>query len=54
MTWRCKECHGWDYRGAPGAYSIGSDFTGIMDVRDMVDQPPEMFAKIIRANNAKG
>ena len=28
-TWRCKECHGWDYRGSKGAYAKGSHFTGI-------------------------
>ena len=22
-TWRCKECHGWDYRGRDGAYQSG-------------------------------
>ncbi len=27
-TWRCKECHGWDYLGADGAYGSGSHFTG--------------------------
>jgi thiosulfate dehydrogenase len=27
-TWRCKECHGWDYLGQDGAYSSGSHFTG--------------------------
>ncbi len=27
-TWRCKECHGWDYSGADGAYATGSHFTG--------------------------
>ena len=27
-TWRCKECHGWDYRGAAGAYSKGSHYSG--------------------------
>jgi len=27
-TWRCKECHGWDYKGAEGAYSSGSHYTG--------------------------
>ncbi len=27
-TWRCKECHGWDYQGKDGAYSKGSHFTG--------------------------
>ena len=28
-TWRCKECHGWDYNGKDGRYSSGSHFTGI-------------------------
>lgn len=28
-TWRCKECHGWDYLGRDGAYSGGGHFTGI-------------------------
>ena len=31
-TWRCKECHGWDYRGREGAYSKGSHFTGIRGI----------------------
>jgi len=31
-TWRCKECHGWDYQGVNGAYGSGSHFTGIMGV----------------------
>ena len=22
-NWRCKECHGWDYRGVDGAYQSG-------------------------------
>jgi thiosulfate dehydrogenase len=33
-TWRCKECHGWDYRGAEGAYGSGSHFTGFAGVLD--------------------
>jgi len=29
-TWRCKECHGWDYKGNEGAYESGSShYTGI-------------------------
>jgi thiosulfate dehydrogenase len=31
-TWRCKECHGWDYKGKDGAYSKGSHFTGFPGV----------------------
>ena len=37
-TWRCKECHGWDYKGADGAYSSGSHFTGFTGVFDSKDQ----------------
>ena len=31
-TWRCKECHGWDYRGVEGAYARGSHKTGFPGV----------------------
>ncbi|MBN1303305.1 MAG: cytochrome c [Anaerolineales bacterium] len=27
-TWRCVECHGWDYKGFQGAYGAGSHYTG--------------------------
>ena len=33
-TWRCKECHGWDYLGEDGAYASGSHFTGFPGVYD--------------------
>ena len=33
-SWRCKECHGWDYKGVDGAYSKGSHKTGIKGIRD--------------------
>jgi thiosulfate dehydrogenase len=31
-TWRCKECHGWDYKGKDGAYGKGSHATGFPGV----------------------
>jgi thiosulfate dehydrogenase len=31
-TWRCSECHGWDYRGSEGVYSAGSHYTGFPNV----------------------
>ena len=31
-TWRCKECHGWDYQGVDGAYGSGSHLTGFPGV----------------------
>jgi thiosulfate dehydrogenase len=33
-TWRCKECHGWDYKGKDGAYGSGSHFTGFPGLMD--------------------
>ena len=34
-TWRCKECHGWDYIGKDGRYSSGSHYTGIKGIWDL-------------------
>ncbi|MBI4631882.1 MAG: hypothetical protein HY740_09265, partial [Chloroflexi bacterium] len=31
-TWRCKECHGWDYKGKDGAYGSGSHKTGFIGI----------------------
>ena len=31
-TWRCKECHGWDYKGVNGAYAKGSHYSGIKGI----------------------
>lgn len=31
-TWRCVECHGWDYKGKDGAYGSGSHYTGFPGV----------------------
>jgi len=33
-TFRCKECHGWDYRGKDGAYGNGSHATGFLGIED--------------------
>ncbi len=42
-TWRCKECHGWDYRGALGAYgdresSHYTGFLGLLWAGDLLTQ----------------
>jgi hypothetical protein len=42
-TWRCKECHGWDYKGVDGAYGTGSHFTGIGGVFGSTLTAEEMF-----------
>jgi thiosulfate dehydrogenase len=47
-TWRCKECHGWDYRGKDGAYAKGSHFTGIKGIRNYADKSPSVIRNILR------
>ena len=43
-TFRCKECHGWDYKGAAGAYGKGSShYTGIPGVFGSTMGSKEMF-----------
>lgn len=42
VTWRCVECHGWDYHGALGAYASGSHFTGFPDVMTLAGQMTEI------------
>jgi thiosulfate dehydrogenase len=37
ITWRCAECHGWDYKGANGAYGPFSDhYTGFRGLENTV------------------
>jgi mono/diheme cytochrome c family protein len=40
-TWRCVECHGWDYKGLEGAYGSGSHFTGFPNISALVPNLPE-------------
>lgn len=47
-TWRCVECHGWDYRGKDGVYGGGRHATGIKGISAMAGADPEKIARIIR------
>lgn len=47
-TWRCKECHGWDYKGKAGAYSKGDNYTGIKGIRDYANQSTSEIIKILK------
>ena len=46
-TWRCKECHGWDYKGKDGAYRFGAHRTDIIGVQGVVGMDPVKIQKII-------
>jgi thiosulfate dehydrogenase len=48
-TWRCKECHGWDYLGVGGAYATGSHFTGIAGVLVARGDPPRAIFDAIKS-----
>src|SRR3990170_3848750 len=49
-TWRCKECHGWDYQGADGAYGSGSHFTGFPGVFGVRDLPTAELVAILKGS----
>lgn len=52
-TWRCKECHGWDYIGDKGRYSKGSHYTGIKGVYDVRSQDPGLLYSSLTNSDAK-
>jgi mono/diheme cytochrome c family protein len=47
-TWRCKECHGWDYKGKAGAYAEGSHFTGIKGINGMAGGDPGKVVALLK------
>lgn len=47
-TWRCKECHGWDYRGVDGVYGSGSHYTGIKGIYGAIGANEAAIAALIR------
>ena len=47
-NWRCKECHGWDYRGKDGAYASGSHYTGIAGIQGMSGADPAQVIAVLK------
>ncbi len=47
-TWRCAECHGWDYKGAAGAYATGAHQTGIVGVLGAAKRTPQALFDAIQ------
>jgi thiosulfate dehydrogenase len=47
-TWRCKECHGWDYRGKDGIYGKGSHFTGFPGIQNGAFKSEAALTALIR------
>lgn len=48
-SFRCKECHGWDYRGAAGEYATGKHATGIKGIRGADGRSPKAILEMLRA-----
>jgi len=52
-TWRCKSCHGWDYRGTDGAYASGSYKTGIKGINAMAGADPAKIITVLKNDTHK-
>ncbi len=51
-TWRCAECHGWDYKGVDGMYASGSHMTGFKGVlADKGKKPEDILAALKGGTN---
>lgn len=50
-SWRCKECHGWDYNGKDGAYAKGGHATGIRGISGAAGKDPSAIAALLRDKN---
>jgi hypothetical protein len=47
-NWRCKECHGWDYKGVNGAYASGKHSTGIKGIDGMKGADPAKVIAVLK------
>jgi len=47
-NWRCKECHGWDYKGKDGAYRSGKHHSGIMGIQGMKGASTDQIVKLLK------
>ena len=50
-SWRCKECHGWDYKGKDGAYASGGHATGIKGIQGAAGKDTTAIAAIFKDKN---
>jgi len=52
-TWRCKSCHGWDYKGVNGAYGSGSYKTGIKGINGMAGADLAKIVAVLKDDTHK-
>ncbi|MDX2155458.1 MAG: cytochrome c [Hyphomicrobiaceae bacterium] len=52
-TWRCVECHGWDYKGRDGVTgktgALSDRYTGIKGIREARNRPAAEIVGLLRA-----
>ncbi|MDT3686940.1 MAG: cytochrome c [Pseudorhodoplanes sp.] len=48
-SWRCVECHGWDYNGKDGIYGSGERYTGIKGIRKAAGRDITRIMALLRA-----
>ncbi len=53
-TWRCKECHGWDYLGKDGAYGSGPHKTGFKGILSAKELPEKDIVAILLGSTSPG
>jgi mono/diheme cytochrome c family protein len=47
-TWRCAECHGWDYKGKDGVFASGSHMTGFKGILALMGKDPSMILAALK------
>ncbi len=54
-TWRCKECHGWDYRGRDGVAEASGHKTSIKGIHGLAGaEPRQIVAKFMDERHGYG
>lgn len=48
QSWRCKECHGWDYKGKDGAYGKNDHNVGVKGIAAAAGKDPKAVAAVLR------
>lgn len=51
VNWRCKECHGWDYKGLDGVYGKGPHHTGIKGIGALAGSEPQAVVELLMDTN---
>lgn len=47
VNWRCKECHGWDYKGRDGVYGQGKHRTGVKGIRQSANTATTSIVQLL-------